>query len=101
VSEPAFSRDDTGYGLRRYWRGPTWVNSAWLVWLGMRRLGYAEQADVLRARLGHTVATAGLREYYDPYDGQGMGAVDFGWSTLMLELTEPDPRAATSYLGSG
>jgi hypothetical protein len=29
-----------------------------------------------------------------------MGAVDFAWSTLILELLETDPsEAATSYLG--
>ena len=36
---------DGGHGpIRRYWRGPTWVNSAWMVWLGLRRLGYEEEA---------------------------------------------------------
>ena len=29
--------------VRRYWRGPTWINSAWLLWLGLRRLGYDER----------------------------------------------------------
>ena len=36
--------------IRRYWRGPTWVNSAWLVWLGLRRLGYEEEARAPRRR---------------------------------------------------
>jgi hypothetical protein len=27
-----------------------------------------------------------------------MGAVDFAWSSLAMELLEPDPRAAVSYL---
>jgi hypothetical protein len=98
ATDPAFSRSDTTLGFRRYWRGPTWINAAWLVWLGLVRLGYTEPADVLRVRLADAVGAAGLREYYDPYDGHGMGAVDFGWSTLLLELLEPDPRAASSYL---
>ncbi|HEY3492443.1 MAG TPA: hypothetical protein VGK43_05795, partial [Solirubrobacterales bacterium] len=39
---------DGGHGpIRRYWRGPTWVNSAWLVWLGLRRLGYEAEAERL------------------------------------------------------
>ena len=32
------------------------------------------------------VLGAGLREYYDPRTGAGMGARDFAWSTLVLEL---------------
>jgi mannosylglycerate hydrolase MGH1-like protein len=99
AADPSFSLDDTGLlGVKRYWRGPTWINSAWLVWLGLLRLGYIEQASEMARRVGSAVATAGLREYYDPYSGRGMGAIDFGWSALVLELTDPDPSAASSYL---
>jgi hypothetical protein len=100
ATDPAFSRDDTTYGVRRYFRGPTWINAAWLLWLGLMRLGYDEHATALSKRVGAAVAKSGLREYYDPYDGRGMGAVDFGWSTLVLEMLEPDPRARSSYLQS-
>lgn len=44
------------------------------------------------------VAAAGLREYYDPITGDGMGARDFSWSSLIVELAEPEPSAANSYL---
>ncbi len=99
ATEPGFSLRDTGLiGQRRYWRGPTWVNAAWLVWIGLLRLGYEQRADELARRLGATVAVAGLREYYEPYTGGGMGAVDFGWSSLILELLDPDPRASRSYV---
>lgn len=98
--EPRFSLDDRSrIGMRRYWRGPTWVNAAWLVWLGLRRLGYAEAAASLAGRLAATVSRQGLREYYHPYTGAGMGAIDFGWSSLILEMTDPDPGAALSHLG--
>ncbi len=99
-TEPSFStRDDSYLWIRRYWRGPTWVNAAWLVWLGLIRLGYREQADELAARLGSAIRANRLREYYDPFTGRGMGAVEFAWSTLILELLETDPAtAATSYL---
>jgi hypothetical protein len=98
LSDPSFTTRDHFHGLRRYWRGPSWVNSAWLVWLGLRRLGYDEQADVMAARLAKAVAVSGVREYYDPRTGAGMGAEQFGWSTLAWELVEPDPLAAGSYL---
>jgi hypothetical protein len=98
-TDPTFSVNDAGrFGLKRYWRGPTWINAAWLLWLGLRRLGYAEAADTLAQRVICAVAAAGLREYYDPYTGRGMGAMDFAWSSLVLELVDPDPMATTSYL---
>jgi hypothetical protein len=100
-ADPSFSLRETGrFHQRRYWRGPTWINAAWLCWLGLLRLGYDEPAAQLGRRLGEAVATAGLREYYDPYTGAGMGAYDFGWSTLTLEMLEPDePAARSSHLG--
>jgi hypothetical protein len=101
ASDPAFSRDDGGL-LRptRYWRGPTWINAAWLVWLGLVRLGYAEQAQTLAARVMTAVSAHGLREYYDPYSGRGLGQVNFAWSTLVMEMLAPDPLAAHTGLSS-
>jgi hypothetical protein len=99
ATDPAFTTNDQRLGLRRYWRGPTWINAAWLVWLGLVRLGYEEQAAELSRRLTETVAREGLREYYHPRTGEGMGQRDFGWTSLILELAEPDPAAGRSYLG--
>ncbi len=94
-----FSRRDTLLpGIRRYWRGPTWINAAWLVWLGLVRLGYETEAQTLAVTLCDTVRAHGLREYYDPYTGHGMGATDFAWSALIMELAAPDGAAASSYL---
>jgi len=98
AAEPSFSLRDNVLGLRRYWRGPTWVNSAWLVWLGLRRLGYHSEADELTRRIVTTVAGEGLREYYHPRTGAGMGAQDFAWSSLVCELITQDPRADRSYV---
>src|SRR5438128_1590059 len=54
ATEPAFD-PGRGPGLRRrYWRGPTWVNAAWLLSLGLLRLGYEEEA----AELSRAVAAA-------------------------------------------
>jgi glycogen debranching enzyme len=98
AQEPSYAPDG-GHGLvRRYWRGPTWVNTAWLVWLGLRRLGYDEQAARIADALAATAAREGLREYYDPRDGKGLGARDFAWSTLLVEMHDPDARALNSWL---
>jgi hypothetical protein len=42
------------------------------------------------------VTREGLREFYRPHDGAGMGAVDFAWSALALEML--DPRNASAGL---
>ena len=84
----------------RYWRGPTWINAAWLLWIGMLRLGYEREARELVGRLVPMIESEGLREYYDPHTGEGLGARDFAWSSLILEMADPDPSAARSYLRS-
>jgi hypothetical protein len=98
VAPPSVAANERGYEpgggrgpVRRYWRGPTWVNSAWMVWLGLRRLGYEQQAQQLADGVIAAVAREGLREYYDPRNGTGMGAEDFTWSALVAELADPDP----------
>jgi mannosylglycerate hydrolase MGH1-like protein len=91
VCEPGYEPGGGGGPIRRYWRGPTWVNSAWLVWLGMRRLGYEAEAQRLAAGLIAAVEREGLREYYDPRTGRGLGAEDFAWSALVAELADPRP----------
>lgn len=98
AADPSFSRRDRSLFLRRYWRGPTWINAAWLLWLGLRRLGYTVEAAEMARRLAGAVSAAGLREYYDPFTGEGMGATDFSWSALIMELIDPDPRASSSYV---
>jgi hypothetical protein len=88
ASEPSYEPDGGRGPIRRYWRGPTWINSAWLVWLGMRRLGYEREARQLADGLIDAVAREGLREYYDPRTSNGLGAKDFAWSALIAELAE-------------
>ena len=90
VSEPGYEPDGGHGPIRRYWRGPTWVNSAWMVWLGMRRLGYEAEAERLADGVIAAVAREGLREYYDPRTGKGLGARDFAWSALVAELADPN-----------
>ena len=89
ASEPSYEPGGGRGPIRRYWRGPTWVNSAWMVWLGMRRLGYEKEARRLAEGVIGAAVREGLREYYDPRTGKGLGAKDFAWSALVAELAAP------------
>jgi len=81
------------------WRGPTWVNTNWFIARGLRQHGYGEIADELVARTVGMVAKSGFWEFYNPLTGQGMGASDFGWSTLVVDMLDScSPHVKNSIL---
>ncbi len=86
---PTFSTGSPAFDRRRYWRGPVWINTNWLLWHGLRQHGRVVEADeVARSSLA-LVARAGFREYFDPFDGSGYGSRDFAWSAaLTIDLVE-------------
>ncbi len=83
-----------------YWRGPTWVNTNWLLWLGARAHGLTSIADLVFGSTVRLVRQSGFREYFDPFDGGGRGSHDFSWTAaLLLDLLAgervPENRAGT------
>ena len=99
AEEPTFEPRKWREPFRRlYWRGPTWINAAWLIWIGLLRLGYEPEAMEMAKRLSAAVADQRLREFYEPYCGEGLGAKEFGWSSLIAELADPDRSTSSSYL---
>ena len=68
------------------WRGPTWVNTNWFLAHALRRHGYPELADTIVAKTLEAVAMSGFREYYHPYTAEGLGARNFGWTSLVLDM---------------
>ena len=68
------------------WRGPTWINTNWFLSHALRRHGYSELADVIVEKSHEAIEISGYREYYNPYNAEGLGASDFGWSTLILDF---------------
>lgn len=83
ASEPAF---DPEWKTRTTWRGPTWVAVNWYLYWGLREHGRADVASELARRTLEMVAIGGMREFFNPFTGEGEGAVDFGMSTLVLDL---------------
>ena len=60
--------------------------TAWLLVPPLRELGYAAAADHVVDSLMPAVRRSGLREYYDPLTGDGLGARRFAMSALVLDL---------------
>jgi hypothetical protein len=86
---PTVPLDSRFFDADRYWQGPAWVNTNWLIIDGLRRYGFITEADELRSRTLETVDKAGPYEYFSPVDGQGLGAADFSWTAaLCLDLLQ-------------
>ena len=68
------------------WRGPSWINTNWFLSHALRGHGYTDLADTIVAKSHEAIEKSGYREYYQPYTGEGLGARDFGWSTLILDF---------------
>jgi glycogen debranching enzyme len=77
---------------QRYWKGPTWVNTNWLVVEGLRASGEHERAAALSDRTVDLVERSGFCEYFSPLSGGGYGAPSFSWTAaLTLDLLAPVP----------
>ncbi len=42
---PSFDLKGAGFDERRYWRGPVWINTNWMLWMGLRQHGHAMLAE--------------------------------------------------------
>ncbi|WP_369389038.1 hypothetical protein AB5J72_16635 [Streptomyces sp. CG1] len=84
---PSYDLLGEAFDPHRYWRGPAWFNTGWLVERGLRLHGERERADALRAALLHVADATDFAEYVDPYTGEACGATGFGWTAaLALDL---------------
>jgi hypothetical protein len=68
------------------WRGPSWINTNWFLSKALRQHGFSDLADIIVAKSQECIEKSGFREYYHPYTAEGLGARDFGWSTLILDM---------------
>jgi glycogen debranching enzyme len=82
IDEPSFVPDAEIGGERCIWRGPSSPPTNWLLSRGLRRHGFAEQAETIAERNREAAARGGFNEFYDPLEGRAVGAPDFGWGTL-------------------
>lgn len=69
-----------------FWRGPVWMAPHWFVYKGLAAYGLLPEADAVRNAAIRLIETSGFREYYHPDTGDGLGATDFTWGALILDM---------------
>jgi len=86
---PSVPKNSRFFDANRYWQGPTWVNTNWLLIDGLKRMGFQTEAQALISNTLDMIRTSGIWEYYNPISGQGLGSPDFSWTAaLTLDLLE-------------
>jgi hypothetical protein len=67
----------------RYWQGPTWLNTNWLIIDGLRRYGYHTEASYIAEKSVELVKKHGSYEYFSPLNGSPVGAHPFSWTAAL------------------
>jgi glycogen debranching enzyme len=96
LHEPSFVPGIHVRGRRLIWRGPLSMNTNWFLVSGLRRHGEDELAGVIVARSQELVERGGFNEFYDPFSGEPVGAVEFGWATLVCDMNPRPGRGQAS-----
>ena len=86
---PSVPLDSPEFDEFRYWQGPTWVNTNWLIIDGLQRYGFNDHADALRESTLDMVAKSGFAEYFSPLTAEPLGAPNFSWTAaLTIDLLQ-------------
>ncbi|MBI2086111.1 hypothetical protein HYT74_02100 [Candidatus Daviesbacteria bacterium] len=79
LDEPSFNPD----GL---WRGPTWIGANWFIYKGLLNYGFKDIAEEIKKSSIFLIQKSGFREYFNPLTGEGLGAQNFTWGCLILDM---------------
>lgn len=80
---PSVPKNSPYFSPVRYWQGPTWINTNWLIADGLKRYGYDTEADHIVQRSLELVAQSESYEYFSPLDGSPAGARNFSWTAAL------------------
>lgn len=99
MSEDGYHPDEFHNGpasIQPNWRGPVWMTPNWFVYRGLKRYGYNDIAEEIKNKSQDLLEKSGFREYYHPITGHGMGAEDFTWGGLVLDMAESEVESKNS-----
>lgn len=81
---PSVSKDSGHYKPLKFWQGPSWVNTNWIIIDGLNRSGLIKEAENLKKTTIDMVKKSGFFEYYSPDSGRHGGAENFSWTAALI-----------------
>ncbi|MDQ0830845.1 hypothetical protein QF032_002689 [Streptomyces achromogenes] len=88
---PSYDLLGEAFDPHRYWRGPAWFNTSWLLERGLALHGEHAGAQALRRAVLDLAGSSDFAEYVDPYTGEACGTTGFSWTAaLTLDLVHRD-----------
>ena len=72
------------YSELKYWQGPSWINTNWLVADGLERSDHAELASLIHQSSLDLVQRSGFYEYFSAKTGEPAGAKNFSWTAALI-----------------
>ncbi len=81
---PSVPADSPQYDADRYWQGPSWVNTNWMIIEGLRQYGFHDHAKALTENTLAMVEKSGFAEYFNPENGEPLGADNFSWTAALV-----------------
>lgn len=82
------SKQEESYRSDNFWRGPIWLAPQWFIYKSLRSYGFKDDAEYVRAAMYHNVESSNFKEYFNPETGEAMGAKQFTWGTLLLDMRD-------------
>ena len=84
---PSHDLTAPSFDASRYWRGPSWFNTAWLLAEALTGRGAGADGDALASSMAELAVRNDFPEYVDPHTGEPHGTRLFSWTAaLCLDL---------------
>jgi len=84
---PTVDKLEPSFDPQGFWRGPIWIAINWFIYKGLKNYGFDEEAKKILDSSLALLEKSGFREQFNPTTGEGMGAKDFTWGGLVLDMT--------------
>ena len=83
---PTVSQDEPSFDPQGFWRGPVWIATNWFIYKGLLNYGFDDIAKQIKKSSIDLIEKSGFREYFDPNTGEGLGAKNFTWGGLVIDM---------------